>query len=687
MAETKRPNYFTSQFLVDKDFNDEQAYHLNARRLHDRLLHTSGVAEGLDITFVGPTQVQVGVGSAIDASGRQIIIGDALTYTLATAGNDLDVFITIAYQEVFDPADHYTQAGLDKFIRTTERPLVQDGTAVPPTDGSVIVLARVKLDGSGAIAAATSIDTSIRTLAGAQLAPSSVTLAKLALDARPLNVQGANAITVATDTTQRLVTIGESHSAHTDNPHATTAAQVDAQGGANQIVAQINAGSGVIVRAHLESTVVSGVVTFVNLAPGIEMFSDDIDPGFGAGALAVQLALEDSPSVNITLSGDTNYFRAVQLRSQIDRSTGRFKIFISRNTGSFTATAAVRWYAFKPQIGSNANVGIGAVVSPNTANLISNTTQSLSVVVGNTTTAGVTWKIREQNGGTLSSTTPLSTIYSPPLLTGTYHVDATSLADPSVAGTATINVNADITVQVTPGPAVTVLSGAILNFSATVLNNANGGVTWSTTGGSVFQTTGSTATYTAPPTPGVFSVTAASVVDPSKTASVTITVPPVTFSIAADASTVTAGSSTIVRATVTGTTDNRANWVSVSQAASVSPSVGPTTTWFAPGVGGSFDVKGTSVADPNQSQIITINVPNVKNDGGGGGGGGKFAPPTQENLAFSSVAPPDATAPASTAPEVAPPAGESADAVDKARAFVKPKKRASTKLPPEPSDS
>lgn len=130
MAEVKRLNYFTAQALVEQDFDDEQAYHLNSNRQHNRLLHAGGVAEGLDVTLVSGKQIQVSAGMAIDNGGREIVLGDALTYSLATPGTDRDVFLTIAYQEVLDPADKDTQ-GLNKVLRTTERPLLQDGTATP----------------------------------------------------------------------------------------------------------------------------------------------------------------------------------------------------------------------------------------------------------------------------------------------------------------------------------------------------------------------------------------------------------------------------------------------------------------------------------------------------------------------------------------------------------------------------
>jgi YVTN family beta-propeller protein len=47
----------------------------------------------------------------------------------------------------------------------------------------------------------------------------------------------------------------DTHTASTSNPHATTAAQVDEQGGTNQLVAQINAGTGVIADARIDSVI------------------------------------------------------------------------------------------------------------------------------------------------------------------------------------------------------------------------------------------------------------------------------------------------------------------------------------------------------------------------------------------------------------------------------------------------
>src|SRR5262245_33567757 len=122
MADIKRPNYFNFQFLAEEDFNDEQAYHREMRRRHNRLLHTFGVAGGMEVTRAGARQVRIAAGVAVDRDGREIVLEDARVYTLVTAGNNTDVFLTIAYKEDLDEADHYTQGGVDEFKRITERP-------------------------------------------------------------------------------------------------------------------------------------------------------------------------------------------------------------------------------------------------------------------------------------------------------------------------------------------------------------------------------------------------------------------------------------------------------------------------------------------------------------------------------------------------------------------------------------
>ena len=178
MADIKRLNYFNGQFLVAQDFQDEQAYHLALRRRHGGALHTWGVAAGLFVAKTGDKQVTVSAGMAINRDGAEIVLPAPQAVDLTSFGANAAVFITIAFRELFDPADHYTTGGLDNFTRTTERPLIEAKTTPPPGDGSVVPLARIPLDASGNVPAA--IDTSIQTPVGAKVGNAGVGTPQLA---------------------------------------------------------------------------------------------------------------------------------------------------------------------------------------------------------------------------------------------------------------------------------------------------------------------------------------------------------------------------------------------------------------------------------------------------------------------------------------------------------------------------
>ena len=171
MAEIKRLNYFTSQFLEEGDFLDEQHYMVDMRRRHNRTLHRWGVVEGLQVSKTAARQVSVTPGMAIDSDGREIVLpADPAPQPLdpSLAGTGTNVFITIAYREVNDPADAYTTAGVTgKFKRITERPDVKAQLS-PPNDGSVVILARVVVDANGDVGA---VDNTVRTAASSVMAP------------------------------------------------------------------------------------------------------------------------------------------------------------------------------------------------------------------------------------------------------------------------------------------------------------------------------------------------------------------------------------------------------------------------------------------------------------------------------------------------------------------------------------
>ena len=80
---TKRMNYYDHQFLGAADFKAEQDYHVNMRRMHNKLLHTWGVLDGLEVTATGTT-VNVAAGRAIDGDGCEIILSDRTPLDLSS---------------------------------------------------------------------------------------------------------------------------------------------------------------------------------------------------------------------------------------------------------------------------------------------------------------------------------------------------------------------------------------------------------------------------------------------------------------------------------------------------------------------------------------------------------------------------------------------------------------------------
>jgi len=183
---------------------------------------------------------------------------------------------------------------------------------------------------------------------------------------------------------------------------------------------------------------------------------------------------------------------------------------------------------------------ITVAVSPATATVLINAMQNFTATVSNDAqNKGVTWALSGTGCsgatcGTLSSTSSASgvaiiytappSVPSPPTVTLT----ATSVADGTKTGVTTITVTTSsgpINVTITPKRAGLTVTQSLL-VTATVTNDAlNQGVTWSATGGSFSPTTsasGVSVAYTAPSSAGVYSITATSVTDGSKNASITI---------------------------------------------------------------------------------------------------------------------------------------------------------------------
>jgi hypothetical protein len=173
-SEIKRLNYYNSQFLKENDFNDEQLYHNQMRRFHNRALHTWGIVQGLEVAQVSDTaSVTVSPGIAIDRLGQEIVLPETSDKKILDAfAAGAKVYVTIRYADVFDINDKDTKASQtasEYYMRWTERPAVSVTDAAPDDKAPDVVLAVVTLDNQKAIA---QVDRSVRRYAGGRFGSS-----------------------------------------------------------------------------------------------------------------------------------------------------------------------------------------------------------------------------------------------------------------------------------------------------------------------------------------------------------------------------------------------------------------------------------------------------------------------------------------------------------------------------------
>ena len=159
----KRLRYFDGLFLKDQDFVDEQKYHLNRQRLHNGLLHSAGVAEGLDVSVpAGRTVVNVSPGVAVDHQGRQIVLLQPQVIDL-TGRQNQRVLVYVGYEEV--PVDRPTTGG-NQEARWLERAVLEAVTeGQAPKTPDAVVLERLAVDAQGRV----TVDGGVRVFAGLRL--------------------------------------------------------------------------------------------------------------------------------------------------------------------------------------------------------------------------------------------------------------------------------------------------------------------------------------------------------------------------------------------------------------------------------------------------------------------------------------------------------------------------------------
>jgi hypothetical protein len=199
---------------------------------------------------------------------------------------------------------------------------------------------------------------------------------------------------------------------------------------------------------------------------------------------------------------------------------------------------------------------VAVAVTPSGAQVQVGKTQAFQAVVTGSVDTTVSWAIAEGTaGGSVSGVG----LYTAPGAAGTYHVVATSNADPTKSASAAVTVTTVapppvVTVAVSPAaPAVDACK--TVAFSATVTGSSNTAVTWSVQEGAAGGTVSAAGLYTAPSTGGTYHVVATSNADPTKSVTVAATVTARVIGVAVSPATISvpAGGSTTFSATVTTT--------------------------------------------------------------------------------------------------------------------------------------
>jgi hypothetical protein len=98
MNEFERPRFFAGKLLTAEDLDREQRYHMEKRRLLNRMLQGTGVVSGLEVVPHDADAVTVGPGFALDALGREIVVGEPQEVVLPPGGGRISV--CLVYSEV-----------------------------------------------------------------------------------------------------------------------------------------------------------------------------------------------------------------------------------------------------------------------------------------------------------------------------------------------------------------------------------------------------------------------------------------------------------------------------------------------------------------------------------------------------------------------------------------------------------
>lgn len=151
----ERPAFFDGQMLNAADLGAAQEYHQQMRWLHNRSLHTWGIASGLQVGGKrGERKVSVQPGLALDSLGRELILSSAESLAIPAVPGPLSLYLTASYLEDAEIAPSALQSGLcygTGAVRRPEKVLLRfqdplEPPANPYRPGLDVLLAEIEVE-------------------------------------------------------------------------------------------------------------------------------------------------------------------------------------------------------------------------------------------------------------------------------------------------------------------------------------------------------------------------------------------------------------------------------------------------------------------------------------------------------------------------------------------------------------
>lgn len=277
-------------------------------------------------------------------------------------------------------------------------------------------------------------------------------------------------------------------------------------------------------------------------------------------------------------------------------------------------------------------ITVTITIAPPSASVVLGATQQFTATVNNAANQLVTWNVNGIAGGNaLVGTISATGVFTAPQILpqlASANVQAVSVADSAASATVPVSTISDIVLSITPSNANVEL-GAVQVFAAHIASagNPNATATWTVTGtgcaGTACGTIDVNGNYTAPgilPSPSTVAVTARSVADASKTATVPVTITSrFTLSVSGPASVNTGATGNYI-ATLTPILNSNPNlgisWsvsgsgCTGSACGTISP-IGATAIYQAPisaPAPAVVSITATSTADPTKAFSLNVTI-------------------------------------------------------------------------------